>query len=218
MCKCPRDERCTKVKGHIGWCRTKQVAEDKNPFASRDAKKTRGGAARSKLEAMAALGARREARQRGVKTDSTRDDEDDEDNEDEEDDEGEDEDDEDNEDEQEARDDEDVRYSDFGLTRGERRAARERGFRGETEPEAEAEAEAGDDEWVAGGGPAALSELEGIRLKRQTLEKWLIEPFFPTTVRGCLVRIGISAARDGGQDNMLYRVAEVLAVQVGDVS
>jgi len=41
----------------------------------------------------------------------------------------------------------------------------------------------------------------------------VMEPFFPATVRGCLVRIGISAARDGGQEHMLYRVAEVIAVQ-----
>eukprot|EP00967_Tisochrysis_lutea_P006933 scaffold8288_cov30-Tisochrysis_lutea.AAC.3 len=53
--------------------------------------------------------------------------------------------------------------------------------------------------------PAKVEELERIRLTRQKLEKWLLEPFFDRVVPGCYVRIGIGD--QGGRP--LYRVAEV---------
>lgn len=51
-------------------------------------------------------------------------------------------------------------------------------------------------------------ELNRIRLTRNKLEKWVHMPFFPHTVTGCFVRIGI------GQNNgrPVYRVAEIMEV------
>jgi len=59
---------------------------------------------------------------------------------------------------------------------------------------------------AAGYEPAApVEQLERVRLTRQKIEKWLLEPFFDRVVPGCYVRIGI------GQQNgrPTYRVAEV---------
>jgi RNA polymerase-associated protein RTF1 len=53
--------------------------------------------------------------------------------------------------------------------------------------------------------PARVEELERLRLTRQKLEKWLLEPFFDKVVPGCYVRIGIG--QQGSRP--LYRVAEV---------
>ena len=56
-----------------------------------------------------------------------------------------------------------------------------------------------------------LHELESIRLPRQLLEKWHVEPFFRDVARGCFVRIGLQ----GGDPYSppLYRVGEVLGLK-----
>jgi len=156
---------------------------------------------------MAALGRKRDARQRRLRGEAATGDEEGEEDVDCEGEEDGSEEDSDEEQEESANAEEDgeMQYCDFGMSRNERRALREKGPRYVAEAEAEADAE------EEGGHVDALpEELESIRLKRLILEKWLIEPFFSETVKGCLVRIGISSAQAGGQEHMLYRVAEVL--------
>ena len=102
----------------------------------------------------------------------------------------------------------DVEYQDFGMSRAERKAARTGGYSAAAE-EAEEEEEQEGEEWS---GPAAAPEsFESIRLPRQRLEMWQLEPFFDETVVGCLVRIGLGQTETGGSG--LYRAAEVVAVK-----
>ncbi|EOD40106.1 hypothetical protein EMIHUDRAFT_222940 [Emiliania huxleyi CCMP1516] len=54
--------------------------------------------------------------------------------------------------------------------------------------------------------------LERIRLTRNKLELWLLEPFFERVLPGCLVRIGIGQQSSG---RPVYKVAEVLGVKDG---
>ena len=109
-----------------------------------------------------------------------------------------------------------VEYADHGMSRNERKAARSAGARRERYEE---EGDGSEDEGAeySGGPAAALHEVESIRLRRSALEKWLLEPFFSTVVRGCLVRIGlqVEAESGGGQSGAqtLYRVAEVVGVE-----
>ena len=99
----------------------------------------------------------------------------------------------------------DVEYEDFGVTQAERRAARSGGHSAAAYEEEEEEQ--GED-WS---GPAAAPDsFESIRLPRQRLELWQLEPFFDQTVVGCLVRIGLGQTETGGSG--LYRLAEVVAV------
>jgi len=101
-----------------------------------------------------------------------------------------------------------VTFEDFGLSRDARKVARERGLAAavvEEDDFGEEEQETGDDSWAAP--PALLSDVERIRLPRQRLEQWQMEPFFERVVIGCLVRIGIDQA-----GTKLYRVAEVVGV------
>lgn len=52
--------------------------------------------------------------------------------------------------------------------------------------------------------PANDAELESLHVKRHTLEKWVNEPFFQTTVIGCLVKVAYSGK---------YHLAEIVDVQ-----
>ncbi|DBA93937.1 hypothetical protein WJX82_005036 [Trebouxia sp. C0006] len=52
--------------------------------------------------------------------------------------------------------------------------------------------------------PANDAELESLHMKRHTLEKWVNEPFFQTTVIGCLVKVAYSGK---------YHLAEIVDVQ-----
>lgn len=104
-----------------------------------------------------------------------------------------------------------VQYSDFGLTRSERKAMRERSSLEEQAFETERE-----DAGEGVGYPASLQELEKICLTRQTFEKWFLEPFFADAVCGCLVRVVLREdSLNSGQG--FYRVAEVLAVQDDEI-
>ncbi|DBA90384.1 TPA: RNA polymerase-associated protein rtf1, variant 3 [Trebouxia sp. C0004] len=52
--------------------------------------------------------------------------------------------------------------------------------------------------------PANDAELESLQVKRHTLERWVNEPFFLTTVTGCLVKVAYSGK---------YHLAEIVDVQ-----
>ena len=182
MPQCPRDTRCVKEKGHKGWCKVTGEREWEEPpkRSSRG-----GGAAASKVAKMQALGAKRErkAARQADNSDSG------------------------DGDEGEEEGEGDVEYQDFGMSRAERKAARAGGYSAAAE-EAEEEEEQEGEEWS---GPAAAPEsFESIRLPRQRLEMWQLEPFFDETVVGCLVRIGLGQTETGGSG--LYRLAEVVAV------
>jgi RNA polymerase-associated protein RTF1 len=110
-----------------------------------------------------------------------------------------------------AKTEEGVEYADYGMSRKEARAMRSGQPSAGDEGDADADGGAGSlATWEAGGGTAPLSELEPIRLRRQLLERWLLEPFFKKVVYGCLVRIGLSSPDGNGT---LYRAAEVTDVQ-----
>ncbi|XP_071963061.1 RNA polymerase-associated protein RTF1 homolog [Antedon mediterranea] len=55
---------------------------------------------------------------------------------------------------------------------------------------------------------ADKSDLSKIRLSRNKMERWVHMPFFPTTVIGCFVRIGIG----NNEGRPVYRVAEIKEV------
>lgn len=193
--QCTRDPRCMKANKHIGWCRTRPEKVESNPFAIRKptseplskkrASTARGGGGLARREAMAALARKREIRLRKARGEAVEDDDEDY----EEEGEGEEESGGESESEEEGLEEEedggDVQYSDHGMLKSERRVMREKSGRGicEGEGEWEPEEEEGHED-------APSEELESIRLKRQILEKWLIEPFFRETIQGCLVRIG----------------------------
>jgi len=211
--RCSRNPRCNKGAGHAGWCRTKAEHEtgrsQDDLFASgAGVKRSRHGTGASKIAAMQELGRKREAKQ--SKRRSGRLPSDDEDDEDYDDDDG------DGDDNwggstttrRSSRADEDgVEYTDFGLSRNERKALRG-GRSAAIVDDDDEEEETG---WS--GPPASLTDLESIRLRRQFLEKWLLEPFFKPLVPGCFIRIGLQIGVPGGSMATLYRVAEVVAVQ-----
>jgi len=180
MVRCVRDTRCLKEKGHKGWCKVTGEREWEE-----SPRRARGSAAASsKVAKMQALGAKREhqATRSGGDVDAGDWDEGDEG-------EG------------------DVEYEDFGMTRAERRSARGGSGHSAAAAHEDEDEEQGED-WS---GPAAAPEsFESIRLPRQRLEMWQLEPFFDETVVGCLVRIGLGQTETGGSG--LYRLAEVVAV------
>ena len=106
-----------------------------------------------------------------------------------------------------------VEYADYGMSRSERKALRERGRPAvgnddEDEDEKPERVRASEPKWS---GPLAkLPDLERIRLSRGVLEKWLLEPFFAALVPGCFVRIGlqIPGQRADGGTSTLYRAAK----------
>ena len=100
-----------------------------------------------------------------------------------------------------------IEYAEYGVSRKEAKAMRDRGSHvGRDNADADAA-----DAWDPGGPAAPLPELESIRLRRQLLETYLLEPFFERVVRGCLVRIGLQGSSASGEP--LYRVAEVVGVE-----
>lgn len=212
MAPCERNEKCLKESGHAGWCQTKvkgatsKGASQDELFAARPAeggKRSRAAPGAGRVAGMAELAKKRERKQRGEKVAY------DEGSEDEELDESEGEGFEGEEGAAATEEAGGVEYSDYGMSKAERKAARVGG-------DAEAEAAAADDEvdeseaWSTGP-EAALTDLESIRLRRSILEKWLLEPFFAKAVRGCVVRIGLQGDTAGG--GTLYRVAEVVGVE-----
>ena len=212
---CPRNARCLKGAGHAGWCKTRPdggAGEDHQSqdslFAARAAKRPKraaSNAASSKATAIQALvrkrGSKHGNRRSGRTLPSDDDDDDDDDDGDGLEDEDEDE-------------DEDVEYEDHGVSQRERKRTRSGSFAMEDEDEDEAGADEEGEEAAEDSDPAApLAELESIRLRRQMLEKWLLEPFFASLVRGCLVRIGLQANVGEGSSSTIYRVAEVVGVK-----
>ena len=183
MPQCARDTRCVKDKGHKGWCKTTGEKEWEEPPKRSSRGASAAAAASSKVAKMQALGAKRErqATRQGDHSDSGDDDE------------------------GEAEGEGDVEYEDFGMSARERKAARGGGYSAAAAHEEEEEE--GED-WS--GPPAAPESFESIRLPRQRLEMWQLEPFFNETVVGCLVRIGLGQTETGGSG--LYRLAEVVAV------
>ena len=182
MPQCARDTRCVKDKGHKGWCKTTGEKEWEEPPKRSSRGASAAAAASSKVAKMQALGAKRErqATRQGDHSDSGDDDE------------------------GEAEGEGDVEYEDFGMSARERKAARGGGYSAAAAHEEEEEGE----DWS--GPPAAPESFESIRLPRQRLEMWQLEPFFNETVVGCLVRIGLGQTETGGSG--LYRLAEVVAV------
>ena len=69
-----------------------------------------------------------------------------------------------------------------------------------------------DDEEDDGGDrvPAAEAQIRKIILKRETLEKWVTEPYFEQCAPKCMVRIGIERNRETGENK--YVVAEIVDV------
>lgn len=211
--QCSRSAYCTKGKGHAGWCKTKGGSSGKAGGQDQDSlfaslsnqgrkQPTRGnGKLASRSTGMQELARKREVKRTGRR--AVIDDDDEEDDEDEYDD-GE---------EEEEEDGDGVEYADYGMSRSERRAMRDRADTqapGAADSSVTGEEEDGESaqRWDSGGGPAPLVDIESLRLKRQTLEKWLLEPFFTRVVRGCVVRIGLQC--DG---LTLYRCAEVTGVK-----
>ena len=223
MERCPRTARCIKPAGHAGWCRKDGCVKEKKMtqddlFASASVKlhQQLSGAGRTDS------GRKREAKQQGQrragKLPAS--------------DEDEDEDEDDGEEEEEdwcarakggkrrAKSDDGggVEYADYGMSRSERKALRERGRPAvgnddEDEDEKPERVRASEPKWS---GPLAkLPDLERIRLSRGVLEKWLLEPFFAALVPGCFVRIGrqIPGQRADGGTSTLYRAAEVVEVK-----
>ena len=227
MERCQRNPRCVKGAGHSGWCRTKpghdELRSQDDLFAAQagaGVKRARRTAGASRVAAMQELGRKRDARQGRRPVGRIPSDEDAED------------DDDDDDDDNYAEDDDwggiasssrgrgaarttaaddGVEYADYGLSRSERKALRERGRSAVVDDDDDDE-ESGAAEVEWSGPPASLADLESIRLKRSVLEKWLLEPFFAALVPGCLVRIGLQIAdqRADGAISTLYRAAEVL--------
>ena len=192
--QCPRDTRCLKPAGHKGWCRVKgerevPLEEDPHRGGTRGSARDGGGAAASKAARMQELGKRRGQQAARRAGDADDDDDDDWGRGDGDDGDG-------------------LEYEDFGMSRAERRAARGGGRRGAyAGEEDDSDEDAAADDWASG--PAApVASLESIRLARQRLETWQLEPFFDETVCNCVVRIGLGQAEAGG----LYRLAEVVGV------
>ena len=189
MVQCPRDTRCLKEKGHKGFCQFKGVVSGDSD-GKRVTRHTGAGGS-TRVDRMKELAAKREQQHagRGGRGSSMQDDDDEGDGD---------------------WDDEDVEYQDFGMTQAERRAARgSHGAAYEQGSMQDEDAAYGGEDWS---GPAAPPEcIESIRLARQRLELWQLEPFFDETVVGCIVRIGLGQTEMGGSG--LYRAAEVVAVK-----
>ena len=179
-----------KPAGHKGWCKVKgerePPTEDLHRGGTRSSARDGGGAAASKAARMQELGRRRDqqaARRAGAADDDPdwgRGDD----------------------------DDGELEYEDFGMSRAERRAARGGGRRGAyVDDEEDLDEDAATNDW-AGGPVAPAASVESIRLARQRLETWQLEPFFDETVCNCVVRIGLGQAEAGG----LYRLAEIVGV------
>ena len=240
---CPRNPRCIKGAGHAGWCKTvKGEAKDidqgslfaaaaKSESVKRSRPARAAGAGASKVQAMQELARKREKKQRGGRRAVV--DDDDDEYVDDDDEAGDDDDAGDGDDDdwggggggggsrrsarsaQQHAGDGDVTYEDYGMSRAERRAARTAGRAEPDDDDDDDEAaatSAAEAAW-ASSPAAALSELESIRLKRQVLETWVLEPFFDGLVRRCLVRIGLQIPAVDGAPSTLYRVAEVVDVQ-----
>ena len=222
--KCTRSTRCTKGKGHAGWCKTKTGADavdQDSLFASLSSRERRqqpartGGVQANRAAGMQELARRREGSKRGRNSRILDDDEEDED----EDEEGEDyeEEEEEGEEEEEEEGTGGVEYADHGLSRAERRAMRGGGSQADAGGDVVKEEDGVGGSWESGGEPAQLAEIPNICLKRQMLEKWLLEPFFARVVRGCVVRIGLTTSGAGGAGgeatSTLYRVAEVVGIK-----
>ena len=207
--QCQRDPNCTKGNKHAGWCRTKGVSttatDQDSLYAAMATKRLQPARKQSgRSAAMAELGARRKSGKKRTIDESDEDDDDDDD------------DDEDFEDGDGEEEEGNVEYSDFGMSRSERKAMRVGGGGDDDDSQADASGGGSSDgvTWATDGPPAPLADLESIRLRRGLLEKWLLEPFFSRVVRGCVVRIGLDAgSADSGGGGTLYRAAEVVGVE-----
>ena len=76
--------------------------------------------------------------------------------------------------------------------------------------------DASDDDSDDDGGdrvPASELQIRKIVLRRETLERWIVEPFVQDLAPGCFVRIGIGMDRTTG--DLKYRLASVSAVAEG---
>ena len=209
--QCNRNSSCTKGKGHAGWCKTKGDSEAKDQgdlLAMRPS--PRNNKANSRAEAMKELAERRKAGKKRSRLDDYEDEFEDEDEDDE--------DDEDEDFEEEEEEESDgggggsgkVEYTDFGMSRKERKAMREKGAEVEDANGSSSVADAWRPSWPTDGPPARLEDIGAIQLKRAQLEKWLLEPFFKDVVRGCVVRIGLQVPVGNGAMATIYRLGEVL--------
>jgi len=215
--QCTRNPFCTKGKGHAGWCKTKEGnsrsggTDQDSLFAAlsnqgRKQPARSGGKQEARAAAMRELARKREVKRSGRRAVVASDDEDEDDDDDEYDD---------GEEEVEEEEEEEVKY-DYGMSKAERRAMRDRPGTHKPTAARQDDGEAAEEEedgeaasqWEPGGGPVQLAEMESIRLRRMILEKWLLEPFFARVVRGCFVRIGLQT-----EGQTLYRCAEVTGVQ-----
>ena len=189
--RCNRNPRCLKAAGHAGWCKTKPGQDDirsqDDLFASgAGVKRTRRGPGltASRMSAMQELGRKREAKQGKRRVGRLPSDDEDEEDEDEYVDCGE----EDGDDDWGGRsrrdrrasaryNDDDgtgtggVEFADYGLSRNERKTLRERGRLSGSGIHDEEDDEQGYSDQSWSGPPAALGDLESIRIRRQVDER-----------------------------------------------